>query len=227
MSYNMKQFSAAELKKADAHIKRNYLDQTNQELLIGLDLNVAKQFIVDRMAIMRLSRRNIHILLEGEVFRDIEGFSRYQVSNKGNFIRKKDFIVIQQSFTPDGYRSIKLVSDSGKRTTMRSSRIVGMTFIKLPDSSKSYDDYQINHQDGIITRNDVENLEWSTPSENLQHAYDSGLRRKKDFSEVQLLKVRKLIEAGKTDHQILYKCDFIRSKFKLRAIREELMTSKV
>jgi len=37
----------------------------------------------------------------------------------------------------------------------------------------------INHKDGNKKNNHVENLEWCTPSHNLQHAYDTGLRSKK------------------------------------------------
>jgi hypothetical protein len=37
-------------------------------------------------------------------------------------------------------------------------------------------DYEVNHKNGNKERNARENLEWATPSENLQHAYDTGLR---------------------------------------------------
>lgn len=62
------------------------------------------------------------------------------------------------------------ISDNCKRTTFKIHRLVGLLFVPNPDNKP-----HINHKDGNKANNHYTNLEWCTHSENIKHAYDTGL----------------------------------------------------
>ena len=64
----------------------------------------------------------------------------------------------------DGYMHCSL-SVEGKLTLAAVHRLVAATFIPNPDNKP-----HVNHIDGNKTNNNVDNLEWVTRSENMQHA---------------------------------------------------------
>ncbi len=71
-----------------------------------------------------------------------------------------------------GYLLVSLNID-GKQLSRTVHRLVAKTFIPNPENKT-----QVNHLDGNKHNNNVENLAWATPGENLEHAYDTGLRSK-------------------------------------------------
>lgn len=68
-----------------------------------------------------------------------------------------------------GYVSVRL-SKGGKTYTRFIHRLVALAFIPNPQNKK-----YINHINGIKTDNTLQNLEWCTMSENINHAYRTGL----------------------------------------------------
>jgi DNA-binding CsgD family transcriptional regulator len=69
-----------------------------------------------------------------------------------------------------GYLRVVLFKErEGKRFFIH--RLIMLAFV-------GESDLQVNHKNGIKTDNRLDNLEYCTRSENLQHAYDTGLRLK-------------------------------------------------
>lgn len=92
----------------------------------------------------------------------------YAVSSYGRMYSKRAGRCLSiKSLDNDGY--IK-VAPHGH--TKRLNRIVAQAFIPNPDSKTT-----VNHIDGNKTNNRVDNLEWSTRSEQMIHAYKHGLKK--------------------------------------------------
>lgn len=70
----------------------------------------------------------------------------------------------------DGYLTCSLRIDKGVIKFWRVHRLIALTFIPNPQNKS-----EVNHIDGNVTNNTIENLEWVTPAENMQHAKDNGL----------------------------------------------------
>lgn len=61
----------------------------------------------------------------------------------------------------------------GDEETYLVSRLVAMAFLPIP-----YDKLTVNHINGDPMDNRVDNLEWCTLQENIQHAFETGLQEK-------------------------------------------------
>ena len=92
----------------------------------------------------------------------------YSVSTEGE-VRKDTINYILSQSSQQDYKFVGLIIN-GKQKRMRVHRMVALTFIDNPDN-KPY----VNHINGNRSDNNVENLEWVTPSENTQHAVNTGL----------------------------------------------------
>jgi len=108
-----------------------------------------------------------------EVWKDIEGYNEdYKISNKGRVKSFKQYDngkILSPYLGTTGYRKVRLTNNEGSKD-LKVSRLVGLYFVDNPENKS-----QINHKNGDKTCDKYWNIEWSSCSENVQHAYDNGL----------------------------------------------------
>ena len=73
--------------------------------------------------------------------------------------------------TSNGYYRITL-NREGKKSNHLVHRLVANAFLENPKSKET-----VNHKNGIKADNRLENLEWATRSEQIIHAWETGLNR--------------------------------------------------
>lgn len=103
-------------------------------------------------------------------FGDIRSVDRTITASKGYSIQRKGQ-KMTPTITPKGYLRVSLMY-SGKPHNYMVHRLVAGAFLDNPKNKK-----EVNHINGDKQDNHVDNLEWVTSSENLIHAYETGLKK--------------------------------------------------
>ena len=91
-------------------------------------------------------------------------------TTKDGRVTSKPAKVLTQNTEKKGYKSIRLCKD-GNQSIFKVHRLVAAAFIGAAPSANS----QVNHKNGCKDFNHASNLEWVTPSGNIQHAVATGL----------------------------------------------------
>lgn len=94
----------------------------------------------------------------------IDGFENYAITSNGKVFNVN---TMEEKIPTDNQRGYLYVDlyNSGKRKRFYVHRLVAQYFIENP-MRKPF----VNHKDGNTKNNFVQNLEWCTPAENVEHA---------------------------------------------------------
>jgi NUMOD4 motif len=133
-----------------------------------------------------------------EHWRTIAAFPAYAVSDMGRVQRQKTGRIIQSSPTGRDYLQVGLYNH-GKRLGCRVARLVATAFVPNPQNLP-----QVNHKDGQRHNNTKDNLEWTTQSGNMKHAYGTGLQAPlpsakhgmAKLTDAQVLHIRQRLQRG-------------------------------
>ena len=108
--------------------------------------------------------------MDEELWKEWPRDPRILVSNKGNVVsyRRGAGHPLKVFHDKYGYQMVNAV----RGTTTYVHRMVAKTWIDNPNHCE-----QVNHINGDKDDNRVENLEWVTQSENIRHAYRTGLNK--------------------------------------------------
>ena len=131
-----------------------------------------------------------------EIFKDIENYEGlYQVSNLGNIksLHCNKERIMKPTIRSNNYQYYFVgLLKNGKRKYFAVHRLVAMAFIPNPNNYE-----QVDHLDGNKLNNNVDNLEWVSPKENTNRAWEKGLAKYTDDRKEKLRKTA--LEKWKTN----------------------------
>lgn len=135
-------------------------------------------------------------------WKTIENVTNYEVSDCGQVRNSKTGRILKGRISKSGYLQVSLIDAfTKKQKNQYIHRLVAIYFLENPENKR-----EVNHKDGNKLNNNVDNLEWVTPSENQLHRQKvlgktkTSQRKIGKFSKdhVLLEKYDSIIEAAKS-----------------------------
>lgn len=133
-----------------------------------------------------------------EEWRLIDGFPKYSISNFGKVKNNNSGQILKDAMHHKGYPKTSLFIKGRLKKGFFIHRLVALHFIPNPDNLD-----QVNHIDGNKVNNHVSNLQWCTGSQNIKHAFNTGLMSnmgtqhpRARLTEKQVLEIRAKISNG-------------------------------
>lgn len=117
-----------------------------------------------------------------EIWESVKGYEGlYEISDLGRVKRiykNGKTRILKPSCNKQGYVQLAL-SKNNKLKTFKIHRLVAIAFIKNSSNKR-----EVNHIDGNKKNNSLNNLEWVTSKENIEHAIKTGLRNKTNAKKI-------------------------------------------
>lgn len=121
--------------------------------------------------------------IEKFTYKKIQELPDHIIFEDGNIYNNKECIGGKRFLTfsvckSNNYNTYCMLNTNGKSYYVHV--LVCMAFFPI-DGKTTYEDYkdlQVDHNDGNTQNNNITNLSWKKASENIQHAYDTGLNKK-------------------------------------------------
>jgi hypothetical protein len=114
-------------------------------------------------------------------WKDVKGFKGYQVCKSGKIrsaSRGESSGWVNDKY---GHKKVRLSKGDGTYKDMYLHRLVAQAFIPNPQNKPD-----VNHIDNNPLNNDVNNLEWVTHKENMQHAAKQGRLKGKSMKVINI-----------------------------------------
>lgn len=98
-----------------------------------------------------------------ENWKAMELYPKYEISTEGRIRNSKTHYIYSQRLRSDGYLDID-IRENGERKKMLVHRLVASCYLDNPNNLP-----EVNHKNKIKTDNRVENLEWVSRKQNMEH----------------------------------------------------------
>lgn len=120
--------------------------------------------------------------MKKETWKQITGYSEYQVSSKGRIASKKGrtFKILSPHKNTKGYLRVS-ISNNGNEKKFFVHRLVAQAFCVGYDEGK-----EVNHINGNKLDNNYNNLEWVSHKDNSLHAKSMGLLKSRKIKVINI-----------------------------------------
>lgn len=180
---NMYKTSGKSINQYD--LKGNFIKTWDKAIDVELELKINRKNISKVLKGERkksggfIWKYNIeNTLIDGEIWKDCplgNDYDKVTTSNLGR-IKVKDNNPTYGTLRKNGYCDIKIFNNKEKKyKSFRVHRLVCLTFLENPENKPF-----VNHKDENRSNNKIENLEWMTNKENINHSLNLNNRVKEN-----------------------------------------------